>query len=284
MKKTRGLIFVLCPVMIGVIRLLSSMGFYVVSGAGIWGDPTLLLAVKSFTNWLLGMLSLVSLVLMIVGIVLLVINKDIQITVKEAIGYGRENSKKHTKRFLLGFGIVIVLQVIESIINPQNDQTQSVTSTIVSIVMSILNLWIMFGLAKIALDIVYGRAYKIMSLFVGFKKTMTYVVAYIINMIVVIIWFLLFVFPGIIRSFRLSMTQYLILEKGYNPFKAIKMSWKMTKGFVGDIFAINLIGGLINMLWVLALLIGLIWTLPILMIANAYIYKKIAEINKDLIH
>ena len=114
-------------------------------------------------------------------------------------------------------------------------------------------------------------------------KTLKYIVAYIISMIIILVWLLLLVFPGVIRGFKLQMAQYLILEKDYNPFKAIKMSWKMTKGFVGDIFAINIIAGLINILWVLAVLVWLIWTIPLAILANAYIYKKIADINKDML-
>jgi hypothetical protein len=45
-------------------------------------------------------------------------------------------------------------------------------------------------------------------------------------------------------------------------------------------FSLNLLIGLINILGALALLVGLLWTLPIFFIGNALIYKKITELAK----
>lgn len=273
MKKTRGLVLILSPLLVGVFYFFFNLAFSLVNAEL---EPVL--------RMLFYVLFVISFILMIVWIVLLANHKDSKITVKEAIGYGWEHSKKHTGRFLLWFGLIIVFQIINAIYNPQDAQTmQTNTWLIIWLIVNILDLWIMFWLTKVALDIVYKREYSVASVFIGPKKTLMYIITYILNMIITMVWLLLLVFPGIIRWYKLSMAQYLILEKDYNPFKAIKTSRMMTKWFVWDIFAINLIAGLINILWVLAILVWLIWTIPIALLANAYIYKKIADANKKLL-
>lgn len=272
---------ILSPLLVGTLWLVVS--FLSSLSAGGLIDPELLLVIKGFANRSLWILALLSIIAMIIGIVLLATNKNTKITTKEVIKYGWENSKKHVKKFLLWFWIIVALSVLNGIFNPQDVEVQSVLSIVLWFIVNVLNTWIMLWLARIALDIVYDREYKISNLFVGFDKTIKYIGAYILTMIITIIGFFLLIFPGIIRAIKLSLAQYLILDKWYNPIKAIKISRKMTKGYVGDIFIISFVAWLINILWVLALLVWLIWTLPLSIIANAYIYKKISDKNKALI-
>ena len=103
MKKTRGLILILCPFLVGSIWILTSFGFWIATTVGVdqtTANRELFQVIKSFANRLLGILSLVSIVALIVGIILLATNNDTKISIKEAIGYGWEKSKAHTKRFL----------------------------------------------------------------------------------------------------------------------------------------------------------------------------------------
>lgn len=286
MKKFRGLLLVLCPFLVGFIWVIISASFWILNTVGTETpiDPQLLLTIKSFANRWLGAAALVSLGLAVVGIILLITAKNTQITTKEAINYGWQKSKAHITRFLLWFGILIAVQVIAGAINPDNAQTSTTAGTIISIVVNIITLVIGLGLAKISLGIVYKREYKISDLFVTDIMTiLKYIGAYILNTLIVFAGMILLIIPGIVRSVKLSLFPYLVLEKGYGPFKAIRMSWRLTKGCVWDMFVIKFIAGLINILWVLAVVIGLLWTIPLMMIANAYIYKRITEIHKDML-
>lgn len=282
MKKTRGLVLVLSPAVVGILWLLISAFLYLIAPMDS-ATPSMFIVIKNIANrslWILGLLSAIA---MIVGIVLLSTNHDAKITVKEAISYGWKNSKKHMTKFLLWFWILIVLQVINGFFTPAVDEPQTILSFIVTTIINILNLWITLWFSQIALDIVYGKKYSASSLFVGMKKTFNYIIAYIINAIIILLGFVLLIVPGIIRTFRLSLVQYLILDKNYGPWKAIKTSRRISKWFVTDMFAISLIGWLINILGVLALLVGMLRTVPLLLLANAYVYKRISEINKHML-
>lgn len=282
MKKTRGLFLLFSPGILAGLWLLASVVLYLIA---IIAPASIdaLIVIKGFVNRLLWMLGLLSIAAVIVGIVLLSINKEAKITVKEAISYGWKESKKHVTKFLLWIGIWVALQVVNSILNPQNVEVQTLLWVITGFVVQVLDIWIMLWLMKISLDIVYGRKYAVTHVFVGFWKTVKYIVAYILNAIIALVGFLLLIIPGVIWSIKLSLVPYLILEKNYGPFKAIKISWKMTTWFTTDMFAILIIGGLINILGLLALVVWLIWTIPLLLIANAYVYKKIAEAHKHML-
>ncbi|MFZ2151127.1 MAG: hypothetical protein WAZ12_05275 [Candidatus Absconditicoccaceae bacterium] len=277
--KKKGIFLLLSPIFVLLLRLIISAVFWFISTLGI--DAPLLIVIKTLINRILGILALISIPLLIIGIVLLSKNKDSKITSGEVIGYARKQSKKHMTRYLLGFLLLVSLQTLSSYIDGLNKINPDVIFDVLSVVITLLSRRLVLGLAKISLSIVYEQEHKISNLFQGFYKAIKYIIAYVLNIIIIICGFILLIIPGIIRSFKLSLVPYIILQDGLGPIQAIKKSWRMTKGFVGDIFIINLLAGLINILGLLALFVGLLWTIPLYMIANAYIYKRILEETGD---
>ena len=277
--KKKWIFLVLSPIFVWLLRLIISAIFWFLSTLAI--EAPLLILIKTLINRILGILALISIPLLIVGIVLLAKNKDSKISSWEVINYARNKSKKHMTRYLLWFFLLVLLQTWSSYIDALNEANPDVIFSILSVVITLLSRRLVLWLAKVSLSIVYEQDNKISNLFQWFYKTVKYIIAYVLNMIIIICWFILLVIPWIIRSFKLSMVPYLILQEWLWPIAAIKKSRKMTKWFVWDMFIINLLAWLINVLWALALLVWLLWTIPLYMIANAYIYKKITEQFSD---
>ncbi len=226
---------------------------------------------------MLGILAFISIPLLIVGIVLLAKNKNSKIPSWEVINYARQKTKQYMTRYLLWFFILILLQIGSSYIDWLNKVNPDIIFSILSVVITLLSRRLVLWLAKISLSIVYEQNNKISDLFQWFYKTVKYIIAYVLSMIIIICWFILLIVPWIIRSFKLSLVPYIILQDWLWPIQAIKKSWRMTKWFVWDMFVINLLAWLINILWFIAIFVWLLWTIPLYMIANAYIYKKISE-------
>lgn len=91
------------------------------------------------------------------------------------------------------------------------------------------------------------------------------------------LWSLLFVIPGIVKSFSYSMAMYILAEnKGKSARECIEESKKMTDGHKLDLFVLGLsfIGWMA--LCVITLGIAGIWVLPYMntTYANAYYYLK----------
>ncbi|MDD2370461.1 MAG: DUF975 family protein [Firmicutes bacterium] len=95
----------------------------------------------------------------------------------------------------------------------------------------------------------------------------------------IFLWTLLFIIPGIVKSYAYSMVPYILSENpGMNTAEAINLSEKMTKGHKADIFVLDLsfIGWIL--LGVLACGIGVIFVLPYIYATKAELYLKLKEI------
>lgn len=299
--KKKWIFLVLSPIFVWLLRLIISLIFWFISTLGIW-DPLLLMAIKTFLNRILWILSIISIPLLIIWIVVLARNKDRKIQPIEVIQYSRQKSKKHMTRYLLWFLILFLLQILSSYIDWLNRLNPSILFNVASIVITLLSRRLTLWLAKISLSIVYDAKYNISDLFQWFYKTLKYIIAYIVSIIIIILWSILLIIPftvplinsiigliiilalsafliiaGVIILFRLSLSPYIILQDWLWTISALKKSWTMTKWFVWAMFTINIIAWLINMLWMIALFVWLLWTIPLYMIANAYIYKRILE-------
>lgn len=282
MKKTLWRWFTLSPVIVGILWLLVSIMFRGFSTAGItsaWID-----IVKNFLNRWLWILALISIPLLIIGIVFLSTskrNRSKNFTVKEIIKYSRASSKKNMSKYLIWFGLYIILQIISSIFGYAEEASKAhARNAVVSLVVYLVMLWLLLWYKNLSLNIVNWVKTKISDIFVSFPKILKFIGAYILMSFIIVIGFILLIIPWIIFSLRLSMIPYLIIDKNVGPIQAIKMSWKMTKWFMGDIIVLNLLCGLINILWILVIFVWLLRTLPLFMIANAYLYKKIVESRK----
>ena len=81
--------------------------------------------------------------------------------------------------------------------------------------------------------------------------------------------------PGLIWGVRFQFFGYLIVDQKLGPIEALKRSATITKGSLWQLFSLWNVIALINLLGVLCLLVGLFATLPVSMIAMAYVYRKL---------
>jgi uncharacterized membrane protein len=91
---------------------------------------------------------------------------------------------------------------------------------------------------------------------------------------------LLLIIPGIFFGIRLKYATYLVIDKNLGPLEAIKGSWKITRGNVWNLFFLSILLGLINLLGLLCLVIGLFITVPLSMLATAFVYRKLLSTSK----
>ncbi len=281
MKRKLWWWFTFSPVIVGVLWILVSLLFRLMTTVGV--ESLILINLKTVLNRWLWILAFISIPLLIIGIVFLSTStkKTISFSVGEIIRYSRTAAKKNMKFFLLWFAVYIALQFISSTFGYSAETGNAQLRNIgISLVIMLAALRMKLWFVNLSLNIVHNAKVNSDNVFVDFKKYIRYLGAYILMYIMVIIWTLLFIVPGIIVALRLFMIPYLIIDKKIWSIEAIKTSWKMTKGFGGTIFGVVLLCGLINILWILAIFIWLLRTLPLFMIANAYLYTKIAQSSK----
>jgi uncharacterized membrane protein len=196
----------------------------------------------------------------------------------EAIKFGFEAAKSQYKFFIPMLLVATLINFIPGFINDNllRDGAQ-IIKAIVGIAGWIVSMLISLGMIKISLNYLDHKKLELAELFMHYKLLFSYWAGSILYGLIVFAGLLLLIVPGIIWMVKLQFYSYLIIDRGLGPIEALKQSWNMTKGVKLDLFLFGLLAGVINLLGVLALLVGLFWTLPTTMIATAYIYRKLAH-------
>lgn len=206
------------------------------------------------------------------------LSKSLGFSKKEAIKFGFEVARKNITFFLTVFVIWAIVTIISSVIQGfLNSNKQFLLSFIFTLFMWVVNAIISMGIISIALKFTDNKKPELREIYYT-KKVFNYILASIIRNIIIIFGFVLFIIPGIIFSIKLQYCEYLIVDKKLDAVDSLKESWEMTKGVKWNLFLLGLILGLINILGFLALLVGLLVTVPLSMVANAYVYRKLLRI------
>lgn len=194
---------------------------------------------------------------------------------KEAIDFGFDIAKKNVIFFLSVFAILIIGNILINIVQHfVTQQNQLLLVFVITIFKTIFGLVTGMGLIKISLEFVDKKKPEVSDLFYT-KSLVNYFLVSLINGIIVVLGFILLIVPGIIFSIKLQYATYLVVDKNMGVVEALKKSWEMTKGVKMNLFLLDLLFIGINILGVLALLVGLIITVPLTMVASAFVYRKL---------
>ena len=132
------------------------------------------------------------------------------------------------------------------------------------------------GLAIFALKLSKNEAADISDVFEGFKNFVPALLTYLLMAIVIAVGFLLLIVPGIILSFGLSQTMFILAEEPDMPAADIlRKSWEMMKGHKMDYFILSIRFIPWMLLCIFTLGIGLLWLLP-------YMYTTFANFYREL--
>jgi uncharacterized membrane protein len=124
---------------------------------------------------------------------------------------------------------------------------------------------------------------RIGQIFDGFKNFGTALAAYLLIGLLVCLWLLLLIIPGIIAALAYSQTFFIIADnKDINPIDAIKRSTSMMYGHKWKLFCLGLrfIGWIL--LCILTLGILFLWITPYMYVSYAKFYDDIKDsLDKD---
>jgi len=192
---------------------------------------------------------------------------------KEAISYGFKLAKENLFFFIILFVIVMLVSGVMAVLRIVTLHLV-VASLVLGFMQLVVNLIIGIGIINICLKFLDNRKPKYKDLFY-YKPIVNYVLASIVEGFIVFVGFLLLIIPGIFFALRLQYTCYLVIDKNLGPIEAIKTSWKITRGNAWNLFFFGILLGLINILGALCLLVGLFITVPLSMLATAFVYRKL---------
>ena len=198
-----------------------------------------------------------------------------QISYGEAVRFGWETWKSNMGFFI---GLMLIIGVISYIpsmiimvISPDNVGA----SLIVNLASILLQILISMGAIKIALRFIDGDKPSFSDLFDSYNLILSVIGASILSSLLVLVGLILLVVPAIILSIQLQFFTYLIVDKGFGAIQSLKGSSAITKGAKFKLFLFSLLLFAINIAGFLALVIGMFVTIPLSMVAMAYVYREL---------
>jgi uncharacterized membrane protein len=88
--------------------------------------------------------------------------------------------------------------------------------------------------------------------------------------------FLLLIVPGIIFALMFMFTTFIVIDRELGPIEAMKESNRIARGYKWNLLGFILVLVLINLLGVLALVVGLLVSIPVSSLAFAYAYRLLS--------
>ena len=199
-------------------------------------------------------------------------------SIKEALSFGWEAFKSRVSFFIV---LLLLLGVLSAIPQFLIKHTEIVGLKITLVIINqLFQYFLTVGLVKIGLKVVDGSDVKIGDLFSGGPVFVTYVLGVFLFTLIVLAGFVLLVVPGIILSVMLQYYSYFIIDKNMGPVESIKASAELTKGVRWKLFGFGLTLLLLNLSGALLLVVGMFVTIPVSLVAYAFVYRKLLPQTK----
>ncbi|TSC52288.1 MAG: hypothetical protein LiPW41_499 [Parcubacteria group bacterium LiPW_41] len=193
------------------------------------------------------------------------------VEIKKAFSFGWQSAKKD---FLYFVYVAAIAMVISGILGKLGEK-----NFIFAIVGWVIGFITTCGIARITVDYVRGTKRELETLFTEWQYFWRVVGACIFMGILIIIGLVLLVVPGIYLIFRFQFVTLFIVDKNMKIREAMKASTEMTKGIKWQLFRFALVSIGVALLGVLALGVGIFIAVPIIWLAQAYIYNSLLSGN-----
>jgi uncharacterized membrane protein len=123
----------------------------------------------------------------------------------------------------------------------------------------------------------------LLSSFKSYETTWHYILASLLFILAIVLGLILLILPGLYLAVRLGFYKFIVVEHPtMSATDALKESMRVTKGHFWKIIGFILAAIILNILGAMVFLVGLVITIPVTVIANAYLYKKLQTSNAHI--
>ncbi len=195
---------------------------------------------------------------------------------KEAVQFGWDKMKTN-----LGFFIILLLIVYLSPSIIQAFIKELFGEGLAAFVEFIISSFLQMCLIRTALRFCDNEKGQFSDLYTLYPLFLKYLVAEILYGLIILVGLVLLIVPGVIWAVKFQFVGYFIIEKGCGPVEALRRSSEITRDSIWDLFLFDLLLVGICILGVISLLVGLFAAIPTVMVAHAFIYRKLLSQIKD---
>lgn len=201
------------------------------------------------------------------------------ISIKGSIVFGWERFKESPWKLIGVILVAIGVSIITSLILEEllKGNPGFITLSAVGILNGAIQVFVGMGIVNVAIkahDSIETLDLKDLWIPSLFWK---YLFATLLVGAITLVGFILLVIPGIIAIVALLFATYLVVDRKMGPVEAVKESAKITKGHRWKLLGLVIVLGLLNFLGAIALMIGLLVTVPVSMIAIVHAYRTLAR-------
>lgn len=196
-------------------------------------------------------------------------------SIRAALSFGWEKTHAHLSFFIPCMaGVVAVVLLLNMLVNfaEHSGWMMRVAVNVISVVVNVI---LALGLMKLSLDVLHEKKPTVQTLFSENDHFFQYFFASFLYAIATFVGFVFLIIPGVIIAVRLRYFGYAIIEKKMGIIDSLKESYRLTKGQTWHLFLFALALCGINILGFIPVGLGLLITIPISIIAVAYVWEKL---------
>lgn len=130
------------------------------------------------------------------------------------------------------------------------------------------------GLVRGSLGITEGRPFRAGELF-RTERLGPVIVLSLINGAAIFVGTMLCYLPGLVYGFISFFSLYFLIDKGLSPVESIKASFGLVKAHLADTLVWYIVGGIIASAGAIVCGVGMLVTVPLVLVATAYAYKTL---------
>jgi len=151
----------------------------------------------------------------------------------------------------------------------------AIYSLIFGIISFVIGMFVNMAQIKVGLRFSRGETADFPDLLNEYPRFWDFLLGSILYALIVIGGLILLIIPGIYWGIKYHFYGYLIIDQGMGPVDAIKKSGELTDGVKWDllVFWLALLG--IYILGFLACCIGVLFAIPVILVAVAYVYRTL---------
>ncbi|MDX5373340.1 MAG: DUF975 family protein [Pseudomonadaceae bacterium] len=176
--------------------------------------------------------------------------------------------------FAVSFVLGMLLGLF-GLLNEADPLGMAVGQLIISMLAAALTYPFLAGLNMVGIRRAADQPVSFNEMFSHFGRLAPLLVTAILMMLLVYVGFLLLIIPGIYLSVAYMLAIPLVVERGLSPWQALETSRKAISQHWFKVFGLFLLLGLILGLSAIPLGIGLIWTIPLFVVALGVLYRII---------
>ncbi len=222
--------------------------------------------------------STIAAIVLLIPIALLIASyflRSKRFSVRESLNYGWKAFTSHTGFFIAFLVIIGLVTVVPGVIADQVLDKGGLANGLVKFVFNVVGLIMGMIATRISLDIYdsgeadtsrLGELAGIFWRYLGGK--LLYGLLVFLGMLLIV--------PGIIFSYMFLYVGYLIIDRRLGPIESFKASKVVTDGCKWDLLFFTFLTAIINLLGALPLFLGLFVTIPVTLMASAYVYRQLS--------